>query len=56
MSEGQLCPQCMFHLLDHFGHRALSCKNGPDVVYHHKRICAIIFQFRQRVHSSELGL
>jgi hypothetical protein len=38
VSQGQLCPQCMSHSLDHFGHHALSCKNGSDVVSRHNRI------------------
>eukprot|EP00731_Ephydatia_muelleri_P024463 Em0016g734a len=37
ISQGQLCPQCMSHSLDQFGHHALSCKNGPDVVSRHSR-------------------
>ena len=38
MSQGQLCPRCMSHSLDHFGHHALSCKKGSDVVSNHNRI------------------
>ena len=37
MSEGQLCPQCMSHSLNHFSHNALLCKNVPDVVSHSNR-------------------
>ena len=48
MSEGQLCPQCRSHLVDYFGHHALSCKNGPDVVSRHNRIRDTLFEFCQR--------
>ena len=47
MSQGQLCPQCMSHSLDHFGHHALSCKNGSDVVSRHNRIRDTLFEFCQ---------
>ena len=48
MSQGQLCPQCMSHSLDHFGHHALSCKNGSNVVSCHNRIRDTLFEFCQR--------
>ena len=48
VSHGQCCPQCMSHSLDHFGHHALSCKNGSDVVSHHNRILDTLFEFCQR--------
>ena len=37
----------MSHLVDHFGHHALSCKNGPDVVSCHNRIRDTLFEFCQ---------
>ena len=48
MSQGPFCPQCMSHSLDRFGHHALSCKNGSDVVSRHKRIRDTLFEFCQR--------
>ncbi|KAL5509663.1 hypothetical protein EMCRGX_G005065 [Ephydatia muelleri] len=48
VSQGQLCPQCMSHSLDQFGHHALSCKNGPDVVSRHNRVRDTLFEFCQR--------
>ena len=48
ISQGQLCPQCMSHSLDQFGHHALSCKNGPDVVSRHNRVRDTLFEFCQR--------
>ena len=47
VGQGQLCPQCMSHSLDHFGHHALSCKNGSAVVSHHSRIRDTLFEFCQ---------
>ena len=38
----------MSHSLDHFGHHALSCKNGSDVVSRHNRIRDTLFEFCQR--------
>ena len=48
VSQGQLCPLCMSHSLDHFGHHALSCINGSDVVSCHNRIRDTLFEFYQR--------
>ena len=38
----------MSHSLDQFGHHALSCKNGPDVVSRHNRVRDTLFEFCQR--------
>ena len=38
------------HSLDHFGHHALSCKNGSDVVSCHNRIRDTLFEFCQCAH------
>eukprot|EP00731_Ephydatia_muelleri_P024447 Em0016g718a len=48
VSQGQLCPQCMSHSLDQYGHHVLSCKNGPDVVSRHNRVRDTLFEFCQR--------
>ena len=37
----------MSHSLDHFGHHALSCKNGSNVVSCHNRIRDTLFEFCQ---------
>ena len=34
--------------VDHFGHHALTCKNGSDVLSHHNRIRDTLFEFCQR--------
>ena len=55
VSQGQLCPQCISHSLDQFGHHALSCKNGPDVVSRHNRVRDTLFEFWHAwVHSLKL--
>ena len=49
VSQGHFCSQCISHSLDFFGHHALSCKNGSDVVSRHNRIRDTLFEFCQRV-------
>ena len=47
-SQGQVCPQCSSHFLDYFGHRALTCRKGPDVVTRHNTIRDTVFELCQR--------
>ena len=47
-SQGQVCPQCSSYSLDYFGHDALTCRKGPDVVTRHNRIRDTVFELCQR--------
>ena len=46
-SQDQVCPQCSSHSLDCFGHHALTCRKGPDVVTRHNRIRDTVFELCQ---------
>ena len=46
--QGQSCPHCPSFALDDFGHHALSCKHGGDVVLRHNKLRDIFSDFCQR--------
>ena len=49
-SEGSQCALCPGSTLDHFGHHAVTCKYGGDVVSRHNRIRDILVETCRRAH------
>jgi hypothetical protein len=48
VAQGQSCPHCPSFALDDFGHHALSCKHGGDVISRHNKLRDIFLGFCQR--------